>query len=104
MYVLALYDHQSVSVIAFNVMFGVAALQFALSVIYHIITYSCNNKLRTKMHLRIVSISAWIARRHKCYKQKQPASELHEYRNTRNEIPEAVNYHQYQESLLIEDY
>ena len=104
LYVLALYDHQLICVIAFNVMFGIAALQFALIVIYHIITYSCSNKFRTKMHLRIASISAWIARRHKCYKQKQPAIELHEYHNTRNEIPEAVNYHQYQETLLIEDY
>ena len=104
LYVFALYNHQSISVIAFNVLFSIAAFQFALIIIYHIITYSCYNKFRNKMHLRITTISRWIRRRSKFYNQNQTVIKLCEYHNTRNEIPEAVNYYQYQESLLIEDH
>ena len=103
LYVIALYDHQSISAIAFNVLFGIAAFQFALIVIYHTIPYSCSNKFRTEVHLR-VAITRWIRRCSMFYNQRQPVSELTEYCNMRNRIPEAVNYHKYQESLLIEDY
>ena len=102
--VIALYDHQSISAIAFNVLFGIAAFQFVLIVIYHTITYSCSNKLRSEVHLRVVTITRWIRRCSMFYNQRQPVSELTEYHNMRNRIPEAVNYHKYQESLLIEDY
>ena len=98
LYILALYDHQSINVIAFNVLFGIAAFQYLLILIYHAVTYSCNNKFKTKMCL----ISGWITRCSTCCNQKQPAAvnELCEYHNMRNEIPEAVNYHQYQESFF----
>ena len=51
LYVIALHDHQSISAIAFNVLFGIAAFQFILIVIYHMATYSCNNRFRTEVHL-----------------------------------------------------
>ena len=104
LYIIALYNHQSINIIAFNVLFGIAAFQFALIIIYHVITYSCYNKFRAKMHLRITTISRWITRHSKFSNQQHIVTELCEYHNTRNEIPEAVNYHQYQESLLNEDY
>ena len=101
LYGVALYDHQSISAIAFNVLFGIAAFQFAMIAIYHIITYSCSNKFRIKVHLLI---STCITRCSTFDNQKQCVSELWKYHNTRNRIPEAINYHRYRESLLIEDY
>ena len=38
LYSVALYDHQSISAIAFNVLFGIAAFQFAMIAIYHMVT------------------------------------------------------------------
>ena len=109
LYVVALYDQQPISVIAFNVLLGIAAFHLALIVMYHYIMYSCNNNCRTKLHLRIVALSGWIKG---CrlfstlYDQRQlnAINELWERHNMRNEIPEAVNYHRCQETLLNEDY
>ena len=106
LFVVALYDHQVISPIGYNILFGIAAFHFALIVLYHIITYSCNGKIITKMHSRISSLLRWITRyefHSKSDKRKQLDSELREC-DTRNEIPEAVNYHQFQETLLNEQY
>ena len=106
LYIIALYDNQEISVITFNILFGIAAVHFILTVVYHTITYSCNNTFRTKIQSRVTTLSGWITR---CslfstsYNQKQSVHELWGH-NTRNEIPEAVNYHSYQESLLNEQY
>ena len=109
LYVVALYDQQPIGVIAFNVLFGIAAFHLALIVMYHCIMYSCSNNFRTKLHLRIAALSEWIKG---CrlfstlYDQRQLniVNELWERHNMRNEIPEAVNYRRCQETLLNEDY
>ena len=106
---MALYDQQLINVVAFSVSFGIAAFHLALIVMYHCIMHSCNNNFRTKLHLRIIALSGWIKG---CrlfsalYHQRQLniVNELWERHNMRNEIPEAVNYHRCQETLLNEDY
>ena len=109
LYVVALYDQQLISVIAFNVLFDIATFHLALTVMYHCIMYSCSNNFRTTLYLRIVVLSGWIKG---CrllstfYHQRHLniVNEFWERHNTRNEIPEAVNYHRCQETLLNEDY
>ena len=107
LYVIALYDHQEISFIAFCILFSIAGFQFVLILIYHTITYSCSNKFKTKVHLSIATLSGRICRwkllNTSYYQEQLVNNELQNF-NTRNEIPEAVNYHRFQESLLNEDY
>ena len=95
--VMALYDDQVVSDIAFSVLFGLAAFHFAFIVTYHIITYSCSNMIKTKL----TAMKGWITLLATFYNSENV--ELQDF-NMRNVIPDAVNYHEYRETLLNENY
>ena len=107
LYVIAHYDHQEISFIAFCILFSIAGFQFTLILIYHTITNTCSNNFKTKVHLSIATLSTRICRwkllNTSYYQEQLVNNELQNF-NTRNEIPEAVNYHRFQESLLNEDY
>ena len=109
LYLMALYDKQPISVIGFNILLGIAVFHFTLTVMYHYVMYSCNKKFRTTLHSRFITLSGWI-RTYKLFstsygqRQLNFHNEMWEYHNMRNEIPEAVNYHRCQETLLNEDY
>ena len=106
LFVVALYDQQVISPIVFNILFGIAAFHFVLIIMYHIFTYSCNNKIKATICSGITTLSGWMTacRIHsKSYNNRRPVNDVWES-NTRNEIPEAVNYHQYRETLLNEHY
>ena len=101
LFVVALYDQQVISPIVFNILFGIAAFHFVLIIMYHIFTYSCNNKIKATICSGITTLSGWI--HSKSYNNRRPVNDVWES-NTSNEIPEAVNYHQYRETLLNEHY
>ena len=104
--VLALYDNPVISPIGYDIIFGIAAFHFTLIALYHTITYSCKGKIKTKIHSGITKLLGWITRydlHSSSHNRQQFFNELKPH-NTRNEIPEAVNYHQYQETLLNEQY
>ena len=100
LYVMALYNQHNVSIIAFNVLIGLSAFHFAVIVTYHAITYTCNNRVKTEIHLRAVKLSEWIKRYllfNTLYKQQQFEFQNH---NIHSNTPEPINYHEYQESLI----
>jgi len=104
LYTIALYDHQVISVIVNNVLFGFAAFHFTLIVMYHTITYSCNDRIKAKIQLRITRLSEWVARwTFLSTSYNQQHLELQDH-NTQDVIPEVINYDEYQEALLNEDY
>ena len=106
LFVVALYDHQVMSPSTINILFGIAAFHFVLIIIYHIFTYSCNNAIKTKARTGITTLSGWITTCRilsTCHNNRRLVNEVWEC-HTRNEIPEAVNYHHYRETLLNEHY
>ena len=106
LFVVALYDDKVTSPIIVNILFGIAAFHFVLIIMYHIFTYSCNNAIKTKARTGITILSGWITMCRilsTCHNNRRLINEEWEC-HTRNEIPEAVNYHQYRETLLNEHY
>ena len=106
LFVVAQYNDQVISPIGYNILFGIAAFHFALIALYHTITYSCNSKIKTRIHSGITTLLEWITRyklHGSSYNRQQLVNEL-KSQNTRNEIQEAVDYHRYQETLLNEQY
>ena len=101
LFVVALYDHQATSPIVFNILLGIAAFHFVLIIMYHIFTYSCNDTIKAKICSGITTTACRIfSTSHNNQRLVDDTWEC----NTRNEIPEAVNYHQYRETLLNEHY
>jgi len=74
LYAIALYNHQKISVVAFDLLVGLTAVHFAFISIYYTITYACINTIKTKIHSRIIKLSEWITNSmflHMSHKQQQ---------------------------------
>ena len=92
LYAFLLYSQDS-NTMAVNIMITIAAIHFTMIIVYHIITYVCNAAIKTKVKSSINVIINVLQR-----KSFTNQFELEE--NIRNNIPEAVTYHEFRESLL----
>ena len=94
--VIALYNHDTASTTTVNVMVGLAAIHFSLIMIHHMFTYVLSGATRNKVDLWICSVTECFTKLLGISKAQQ--IELH---NVNSRIPEAVNYHEYHEPLLL---
>ena len=95
LFVIALYNQTTTNTIAVNVMIGLAMGHFSLIVMYHIVTYVLSGDTRDKLQLYTSTLTELITRQRK--KPGLQQFDLHD--NIR--IPEAVNYREYREPLVL---
>ena len=100
LYTIALYTQDETNMIVVNVMIIISAIQFAIIIIYHIITYACSRVIFNKIHLCVNAITHWVTTSHK-------RSQRHHFQlqdNIRDSIPEvAFNYCEFREPLMGQD-
>ena len=100
LYAIALYTQDGTNMTVVNVMIIISAIQFAIIIIYHIITYACSRVIVNKIHLCVIAITHWITTSHK-------RSQCHHFQlqgNIRDSIPEvAFNYCESREPLICQD-
>jgi len=96
LFVMALYSDDTTNMIAVNLMIGLAMVHFSLIITYHIFTYQLSAVTRNKLQLHIHTLMGWITKLLK--KPKIKEIELHDIKDR---IPEAVNYHEFREPLLL---
>jgi len=94
---LALYNHDTTNMTAVNVMIGLAMIHFSFIIIYHIITYTLRGVTRNKLQLHINTLVEWMY-------NKQSVEQSMLDGHVKDKIPMAVNYHEYREPLIIQDY
>ena len=97
LYAFLLYNQEAINTIVINIMITMAAIHFTLIITYHIFTYVCSAVIKHKINSGYNTIFKWINRL-----QRRPQNDNHfELQdNFRCNIPEAVNYHEFRESLL----
>ena len=86
---------------AVNIMIAMAAIHFILIIAYHIITYVCSAVIKNKIKSNANAIVKWI---NTLQSKPQNGNRFELEDNVRCNIPEAINYHNFQESLLSQDY
>ena len=94
------FTQNEINKISVNVLIIVAAVQFALIVLYHIFKYACSEKIKERaislLHVTIAKRMIRFCKR-QAYDQQL---ELHQYN-----IPEVTyNYREYQEPLIGQEY
>ena len=100
LYAIILYNQEAINTMAVNIMITMAAFHFTLIILYHIITYVCSTAIKNKSKSCSDKISKQITM------LKWKSQTVHQFElqaNVRCNIPEAVNYHEFQESLLNQD-
>ena len=100
LYAFLLYNQEVINTMAVNIMIAMAVIHFTLIIAYHIITYVCSTVIKSKINSSINAIIKWIA-----ILQRKPQNDQFELQDdVRCSIPEAVNYHEFQEPLLNQVY
>ena len=103
LFAIALYGQlqDTTNMIAVNVMIGLAMVHFSLIITYHIIRYVLSEMTRSRLQLPFRALFRWIRKQKKPKMQnlKVQKFELHDTLNAR--IPEAVNYCEYREPLVV---
>ena len=98
-YAFLLYD-QAISKMMINIMIAMAAIHFVFIIMYHIINYVCSTVIKDKVKSGINAIIKWV----NTLQRKSPTDHPFELdNNIRCSFPEAVNYHEFQEPLVIQD-
>ena len=97
LYAFLLYNQEAINTMAVNIMIAMAAIHFILIIVYHIITYVCSTVIKNKIHSSANAIIKWITI---LQRNSQSANQFEFQDNVHCRIPEAVNYHEFQESLL----
>ena len=92
-------SHNVINMIAVNVMIGLAMTHFGLIVTYHIIIYVLSGATRKRLELQFTKLTRKITRL-----RRQPKIQQFELNDTMNKIPEAVNYYEYREPLVLLDH
>ena len=98
LFAVTLYSQDTTNMIAVNVMIGLAMAHFSLIIIYHIVAYGLRGVTRNRLELHNGRLVRWITRMKK--KLKFQEIELRDF----NVIPEAVNYCEYREPLVLLDH
>ena len=94
LYIMTLSDYQGTTTV--NIMVTVAAVQFIIIIIYHIITYSYSGVIRIKINHFTNTVTTWIR---KLNKPSNVDLQLHNI-----EIPEVTyNYREFREPLIGQD-
>ena len=100
LYAILLYNQETINTMAVNIMITMAAFHFTLIILYHTITYVCSTAIKSKLKSWTDKIAKQITM------LKWKSQTVHQFElqaNVRCNIPEAVNYHEFQESLLNQD-
>ena len=95
LYAFLLYN-QDTNMMAVNIMITIAAIHFSVIIVYHIITYMWSDVIKHKVKSSINVIIQKI----NVLQGKPLISQFELGDNIRCNIPEAVNYHEFRESLL----
>ena len=101
LYAFLLYNQEAINTMAVNIMIAMAAIYFILIIAYHIITYVCSAVIKNKIKSSANAIIKWI---NTLQSKSQIGNRFELEDNIRCNIPEAINYHNFQESLLSQDY
>ena len=97
LYTISLYGQDTTNITAVNILIVIAAVQFSIIFIYHIITYMCDGVIRKKIQLTVDSLREYISR-----SPDQQQYELGD--NFSCTIPEVTyNYQEYREPLICQD-
>ena len=100
LYTISLYS-QDINMVVSNVITAMAAVQFTLIIIYHVVTYVHGGVIRNKIQLSLNSFTRWVSRLH----IKSQHRQFHLPDNTCNNIPEVTfNYHEHREPLIGQEY
>ena len=100
LYAISQYS-RDINTTATNVMIAIAAVQFTLIIIYHIITYMHSGVIRNKIQLGIDALTRWVTRLY----NKSQAQQFQLQDIIRDNIPEvAFNYNEYREPLIGQEY
>ena len=98
LYTISLYGQDTTNITAVNILIVIAAVQFSIIFIYHIITYMCDGVIRKKIQLTVDSLREYISR-----SSDQQQYELGD-NNLSYTIPEVTyNYQEYREPLICQD-
>ena len=95
LYAYLLYNQDS-NTMAVNIMITIAAIHFTMIIVYHMITYVCSAAIKTK----VKSAINLIIKKINALQGKSFINQFELGDNLRCNIPEAVNYHEFRESLL----
>ena len=94
LFIVTLSEYQRA--ITVNIMISLAAVQFIIVIIYHIITYSFSGAVRIKIDHFSNTITSWIS------ESNRPSND--NFQVPHIEIPEVTyNYHEYREPLIGQD-
>jgi len=88
-----------INMIAVNVMIGLAMTHFSLIVTHHIIIYVLSGATRKRLELQFTKLTRRITRL-----RRQPKIQQFELNDSMNKIPEAVNYYEFREPLVLLDH
>jgi len=97
LYAFLLYDHKAISTIVVNIMIGISAIYLMLIIAHDIIIYVCSQVIRNKIKSSSDAIIKWM---YKWQGKSQAADQFELNHSLRCNVPEAVNYHEFRESLL----
>ena len=102
----ASFVQNEISYVFVNILIIMAMDQFTLIVMYHILEYTCNKKIKERavllLHTSLSMVRGWVSRWYKrpITTGSNQQFQLHDYN-----IPEVTyNYHEYQEPLIGQEY
>ena len=95
LYAFLLYN-QETNMMVVNIMITIATVHFAMIIVYHIITYVCSAAIKSEVRSSINVIIKKI----NVLQGKSLINQFELGDSMRCNIPEAVNYHEFRESLL----
>ena len=97
LYAFLLYDHKAISTIVVNIMISITAIYLMLIIAHHIIIYACSQVISNKIKSGSDAMIKWM---YKWQGKSQAADQFELNHNLCCNVPEAVNYHEFRESLL----
>ena len=96
LYTISLYGQDTTNITAVNVLIIIAAVQFSIVFIYHMITYMCDGAIKTKIPLSVNTLIRFVL--------KRSQDQHHELGDLRYIIPEVTyNYQEFREPLICQD-
>ena len=98
LFVVAIFSQDSINMFAINTIIALAMAHFFMIVVYHIITYVPCKIFRNKL-LHFSALVRWITKK----QYTHPIQPLR-LQSFANRIPEATNYTEYREPLIVQEY
>ena len=98
LFVVAMFSQDSTNMFAINAIIVLAMAHFCMIVVYHIIAYVPCKVFRNKLQLHFSALVRWITKK----QYTHPIQPLRQ-QSFANRIPEATNYTEYREPLIVQD-